>query len=81
MKPDGNRSNIKNHMSRQEALELIRSQPTCDIPEFGWAAYGLDRNGSYALAKTGILPLIQIGKRKKIITAEALKPLGIRPNF
>lgn len=60
--------------------ELLK-HPLADVPDFGWAFYGVPRNSSYALVKSGQLPTIQIGKRLKVIVAEAVKPLGIQPKF
>ena len=33
------------------------------VPEAGWRFFGLSRNGAYAAAARGELPVIKIGKR------------------
>jgi hypothetical protein len=39
---------------------------TMSIPEAGWEFYGLGEGASYAAAKRGQIPYIQIGKKKRV---------------
>ncbi|NSZ19332.1 hypothetical protein [Agrobacterium vitis] len=70
-----------NNKDRAAMREEILKHPLADVPEFCFAFYDVPRNSAYALVKAGQLPTMRVGKRIKVIVAEAVKPLGIRPNF
>jgi hypothetical protein len=36
---------------------------TCSVPEAGRRYYGVSRNRSYELARTGVMPTIRVGER------------------
>ena len=39
---------------------------TMSVPEAGWVYYGIGRDASYAAAKTGVIPVIQIGRLLRV---------------
>jgi hypothetical protein len=47
--------------------EALR-QPTCSVPVAGAALYKADRGQSYALARRGVIPAIQGGRRLEVPT-------------
>lgn len=52
--------------------------PTLDIEPAGRLAYGLGRTSSYEAADSGLLPTIQVGKRRRVVpTAELYRLLGL----
>lgn len=57
-------------MSRDELIELTRTEVTTDITTAG-RAYGLGRANAYALARRGEFPVdvLKIGTRYKVRTA------------
>lgn len=61
-------------------LEKLLSEPTADIPDVGRICFGLSRNGSYAAAQRGEIPTIQMGRRKRALTAPLPKMLGLDQN-
>ena len=46
--------------------ELQKRIQTLSIPAAGKFAFGLGRNGSYAAANRGELPVIQVGRLKRV---------------
>ena len=50
--------------------------PTMSVPVAG-AYFGLGRDAAYAAARRGDLPVIRIGRRVVVSTAELRKLLGI----
>lgn len=48
------------------------------IPDAGRAAYGLSRGESYAAARDGRLPTVEISEHRSVVpTAELLRRLGV----
>ena len=45
---------------------LTGDEITLSVPEAGKRYYGLSRNGSYAAAKRGDLPVIEVGKLRRV---------------
>lgn len=64
-------------MSPQEIAQLL-SRPTI-TPEELWKSgiLPLSRNGIYEAIKRGDLPVMEMGKKKAIITSTLRKKLGI----
>lgn len=44
----------------------IPNTKTLSVPEAGWIYFKLGRNASYAAAKRGEIPVIQVGKLKRV---------------
>ena len=51
-------------------------QPTLTVPEAG-AFFGLNRDRSYAAARSGDLPIIRLGHRMFVSTAALRELLGL----
>lgn len=61
----------------EEALKNIRDKPLVDIwPDVG-VALGLSRYSAYEGAKQGAFEVMEIGRRKKAITASLRRKLGL----
>lgn len=46
---------------------MIKENPlTISVPEAGWKFLGLSRNGSYAAARRGDIPTVQIGRLLRV---------------
>jgi hypothetical protein len=64
-----------------EELQNLLSKPTASVPEVGRICFNLSRNGSYAAARSGGIPTIEVGgserRRLMVPTAALRKILGI----
>ena len=64
-----------------EELQNLLGKPTASVPDVGRICFGLSRNGSYAAAKIGGIPTIEVGgserRRLMVPTAALKKMLGI----
>jgi hypothetical protein len=58
-------------------LEELLSRPTNPLPDVGRIAFGLSRNASYEAAKRGDIPVIVIGRLKRVPTAWLRQQLGL----
>jgi hypothetical protein len=56
---------------------MEEKRPTMPVPAAGKKYYGLGRNASYAAAKRGDIPTIEIGHRKFAIVALIERRLGL----
>ena len=60
-----------------EDLDELLTRPTISVPEAGRAVGNLGRNGSYEAARRGDIPVIQIGRRKRVPTSWLRDTLGL----
>ena len=60
-------------------LEDLLSRPTNPLPDVGRVAFGLSRNASYEAGRRGDIPVIEIGRIKRVPTAWVRKKLGLEP--
>jgi hypothetical protein len=44
----------------------MEDRKTLSVPEAGKRYYGLSRNGSYAAARRGEIPVIKVGRLKRV---------------
>jgi hypothetical protein len=58
-------------------LEDLLSHPTATVPDVGRVVFNLSRNGSYAAAKSGGIPTIEVGGQYFVPTAVLRKQLGL----
>jgi len=49
---------------------------TTSVPDYGFIALGLQRNGSYEAAKAGIFPVIEVQGKKRVPVRAALSKLA-----
>jgi hypothetical protein len=64
---------------RGSISELLQGPATIPVPRAG-AYLGLGRSASYQAAKTGVIPTIKVGARKRLVpTAEFARLLGANP--
>lgn len=61
-------------MTLDEAL----AKATISVPDAGALFYGLARNASYDAAKTGDIPTVKIGGKKRVPVAPLAEKLGLR---
>jgi hypothetical protein len=64
-------------MAMNEDLERLLARPTASLPDVGRIVFNLSRNASYEAARKGDIPVIQIGRLKKVSTAWVRKKLGL----
>jgi hypothetical protein len=57
----------------------LLSRPTNPLPIVGKVLFGLSRNASYEAGKRGDIPVIEIGRIKRVPTAWVRKTLGLDP--
>lgn len=59
-------------------LDEIRTWPATVDPEMGARPFGISRSYAYDLIKQGKFPaqVIEVGSRKRVITASILRALG-----
>ena len=63
-------------------LEEALTRATLDIPVAGKVFLGLSRNQSYEAAKEGVIPTIEVGKkRQKALVAPLAAKLGLKTTF
>ena len=60
----------------EELRELV-SKPTASVPAVGKVCFNMSRGASYEAAKRGHIPVIEIGKLKKVPTSWVRKQLGL----
>jgi hypothetical protein len=64
-----------------EELRELLSKPTASVPDVGRICFGLTAKGSYAAARIGGIPTIDVGgatrRRKRVPTATLRKLLGL----
>jgi hypothetical protein len=61
-----------------EEVRQLFSNATADIPEFGRVVFGASRNASYAAAARGEFgKIVEVGRRKKVVTAPWRQRLGL----
>jgi len=60
-----------------EELKKLLSKPTASIPEVGRVCFEMSRNASYAAARRGDIPTIQIGGLLFVPIAALRKKLGL----
>ena len=66
--PNGFRDTAETSVATPNAAQPpIGAIKTMSIPECGRIYFGLSRNGSYAAAKRGDIPVIQIGRLKRAV--------------
>jgi hypothetical protein len=53
----------------KRTMRMPQARPTMSVPEAGEKYYGLSRNASYAAARRGDIPTINIGSRKFAVVA------------
>jgi hypothetical protein len=58
-------------------LREALSQPTMSVPLAGKALFNADKPQSYALARRGVLPTLEGGRRKEVPTAYVRRQLMI----
>ncbi len=63
-------------MDDEQVRQEIMTKLTVTIPVTGWAL-GLGRNASYGAAKKGIIPTIDLGKKRPVPTAPLRRMLGL----
>ena len=49
---------------------------TTSVPDYGFIALGLQRNGSYEAAKAGIFPVVEVQGKKRVPVRAALRKLA-----
>jgi hypothetical protein len=64
-------------MSMNKELQDLLALPTASVPDVGKICFGLSRNGSYEAAKRGDIPVVTIGRLKRVPTARLREMLGI----
>ena len=66
-------------LTTEQLIKLALESPTFDLPVAG-RAYGMGKNASYEAHKRGDfpVPVLKIGKRLKVRSADVLADLGIR---
>ncbi len=57
-------------------IEDLRGKLTLSVPEAGRQLYGIGRDAAYAAASRGEIPILSMGKTKRVPTPQALKTLG-----
>jgi hypothetical protein len=62
---------------RAATLKEILNHPTADVPDVGAICFGLSRNASYEAAKKGQIPVIEVGRLKKVPTSWVRRTLQI----
>jgi hypothetical protein len=60
-------------------LEELLSRPTNPLPDVGRVVFGLSRNASYEAGRRGDIPVIEIGRIKRVPTTWVRKALGLDP--
>lgn len=63
----------------QQRIPNPEEVPTLPIPLAGRLAFDLGRAASYEAARRGVLPVIKVGKRSVVPTAELRRLLGLDP--
>ena len=63
-------ASVETEIERKERL----GQPlTMSVPDAGWKYLGAGRNASYEAVKSGLLPTIRVGKKKRRVVIAVME--------
>lgn len=57
-------------------MQQLRGRLTLSVPEAGRLIYGIGRDAAYAAANRGEIPVLTVGRTKRVPTHLALRDVG-----
>jgi hypothetical protein len=69
---------MKPEMMKPEIEKVLREETNVSIPFAGAVLGNLGRNGSYAAARRGEIPVLKFGSRRRVPTEVLRKMLGVQ---